>query len=192
MTNNPIKKGFTSVEFTKYVADLKPVKFLDTGTPIEGMTLHNTWMPDLKRVKGYLDSKKWTAEQLIDNWWVSYRKMKWRSGPHIFIFPNGKIYVATALTERGTHSPSYNRARFGIEVIGNYDTEILPDDMRQLTIHCFATLYKALGMRATEKNFAFHGEDPKTSHRGCPGKNIGTKAKWISDINADIDSEKHK
>jgi hypothetical protein len=192
MTNTPIKLGFTPAEFSKYVAELKPNKFLDTGAKIEGMTLHNTWSPDLKRVRGYLDSKRWTPEQLMDNWWVSYRKMKWRSGPHIFIFPNGKIYVATKLTERGTHSPSYNAARFGIEVIGNFDTETLPDDMRQLTVHAFATLYRALGKRATTTNFNFHGEDPRTSHKACPGKNIGTKAQWIADINADIDSEKHK
>lgn len=186
MTNTPLKLSFTPAEFAVYVEKLKPSKFIDTGVPIEGATLHNTWMPDLKRVQGYLDTKKWTAEQLIDNWWVSYRKMKWRSGPHIFIFPNGKIYVATDLLMRGTHSPSYNRARWGIEIIGDYDKEILPDDMRALTIHAFAVLFFALGIKATANNFAFHGEDPKTSHKACPGKNIGTKTKWISDINAAI------
>ncbi len=181
MTIDPLKKGYTPEEFTAYMDKEKPKKF--GTTPIVGVTLHNTWMPDLKRVQGYLNSKKWTPEQLIDNWWVSYRKMKWYSGPHIFIFPE-KIYVATPLNVRGTHSPSYNKNYWGIEIIGNYDTEILPPQMRKLAVHTAATMFKTLGVTATNINFRFHGEDPKTTHKNCPGKNIAPKSKWIEEINA--------
>jgi hypothetical protein len=183
MTINPIKKGYTLVEFKEYMAKEKPTKFIDKGTAVTGVTLHNTWMPDLKRVKGYLDSKKWTAEQLIDNWWVSYRKMGWYSGPHLFIFPD-KIYVATPLNVRGTHSPSYNKSFWGIEIVGNYDIEVLPPEMRKLAVGAAAEMFRALGVKASDKNFKFHGEDPKTTHKDCPGKNLDPKSKWIEEINA--------
>lgn len=192
MTNIPIKLGLTATQFTEYCNNLKPTKFTDTGTPIAGCILHNTYLPDLKMVNNYLETKKWTAPQLIDNWWVSYQRMKWRSGPHLFIFPNDLIYIATRLDERGTHSPSYNKAYWGVEVIGDYSHEILPENMKQLTIHAMAVLYKTLGKTVTDKNFHFHGEDPKTSHKGCPGKNIGTKQQWMNDVNADLLLEKHK
>lgn len=183
MTINPIKKGYTLEEFKDYIAKTKPTKF--DNIPITGITLHNTWMPDLKRVKGYLDSKKWKAEQLIDNWWVSYRKMKWYSGPHLFIFPD-KIYVATPLNVRGTHSPSYNKSYWGIEIIGNYDIETLPIEMRKLAVGAAAELFRALGVKASNINFRFHGEDPKTTHKACPGKNLAPKSKWIEEINLKI------
>jgi hypothetical protein len=191
MTLNPIKLGFTPEEFSAYISKVNPTKFTNNGAAIQGLVLHNTFNPTLERVKGYLDSKKWSPEQLIDNWWVSYRNAGWSAGPHIFIFPH-KIYVATPLNHNGTHSPSYNKSYWGMEIVGDYSHEILPDEMRQLAIHVASAMYKTLGKKASNENFHFHGEDPKTTHKNCPGKNVGPKAQWILDINSDIQNEKHK
>jgi len=184
MTQNPLKLGFTPQEFSTYIRKIHPQKF-SNGTSIEGAVLHNTFMPDLKMVNGYLDSKKWTAEQLIDNWWVSYRKQGWQSGPHIFVFPH-KIYVATPLTDRGTHSPSFNKAQWGLEMVGDYSHETLPKEMRDMGVHVFAEMFKSLGKNASNGNFHFHGEDPRTSHKHCPGVNVGPKSQWIADINSHL------
>ena len=185
MTVDPLKIGFTAVEFDAYAQANAGRTFKDTGGVVAGCVLHNTFLPDLKMVQGYLSTKKWTQGQLIENWWTQYRQKAWRSGPHIFIFPD-KIYVATPLTLRGTHSPSFNSQYWGIEIVGDYSHEILPQSMRALTVSALASLFKKLGRPATAENFRFHGEDPKTTHRLCPGKNVGPKADWIAAINAAI------
>ena len=131
----------------------------------------------------YLAAKKWNEGQLIENWWTSYRQKAWKSGPHIFIFPT-KIYVATPLDVRGTHSPSYNLNYWGVEICGDYSHEILPANMRMMTERVLKAFYRQLGFAANGDNLKYHGEDPKTTHHFCPGQNIGPKASWLKAINA--------
>lgn len=177
MTVPALKLGFTKEEFTAYCQSLGKM----TWNPV-AVTLHNTYLPNLKMVDDYITSKRYTPGQLIDNWWQSYIRMKWSAGPHLFIFRD-KIYVATPLTMRGTHSPSFNKDHYGVELVGDYDKEILPDSIRDLAEHAIAVLYKEIGTKASDKNFHFHGEDPRTTHKGCPGKNVGKKSDWILNIN---------
>lgn len=192
MTASPLKIGFDKEGFTAYMKKVNPRMFTHPitkeRTPILGVTLHNTYFPTLAMVIDYMDknigaTKEWTAEQLIDNWWVNYIHMKWVSGPHIFVFPH-KIYVACPLDMRGTHSPSYNKNYWGIEVVGDYAKEKLPDQIRDMTRHVAKTMFNQLAVKASDHNFRFHGEDPRTTHKLCPGVNIGTKASWIASINA--------
>jgi hypothetical protein len=183
MTLNPLKIGLTTPEFTAYIDKIHPTKFTNNGHAIVGAVLHNTAMPTLKMVNGYLDSKRWTPEQLVDNWWVSYRKQGWSAGPHMFILPH-KIYIATPLDHNGTHSPAYNAGYWGMEMVGDYSFETLPDEMRAMAVHAFADMYRTLGKKADASNFHFHGEDTSSSHRHCPGVNVGPKDRWLHDINA--------
>lgn len=178
MTVAPLKLAFTPEEFTAYVHGLGRMEWNPSA-----VTIHNTFAPNLAQVDGYLAAQKWTESQLIDNWWQSYIKMGWYSGPHLFIFRD-KIWVATPLTLRGTHSPSFNKSHFGIEMIGDYSKEILPDSIRKLAVHGAAVLLNKIGVPAESKSVAFHGEDPRTTHKGCPGKNVGSKEQWISAIAA--------
>lgn len=180
MTIAPLKLGFTQPEFAEYVKSVAG-KY-SSFKPI-GCVLHNTYLPNLAKVDYYLNNNKWTQAQLVDNWWQSYIRMGWYSGPHLFIFRD-KIFVGCPLWERGTHSPSYNSSYFGIEMIGDYSTEILPDDIKSNATFAIASLFKfKIKMPAKAWTFRYHGEDPRTSHKGCPGKNVGLKTDWITNIN---------
>lgn len=181
MTIAPLKLGFTKPDFAAYVQDVVSHK-MGAWRP-RGVVLHNTAMPSLKMVEGYINSKRWTFEQLIDNWWVRYIKSGWYSGPHLFIMPD-KVWVATPLWVRGTHSPSYNATMWGIELVGDFSTEALPSALRDNAVHAMACLFGMLGQEPTATNFRFHGEDPRTTHKGCPGKNVHPKADWDKAIEA--------
>ncbi|HEY9657377.1 MAG TPA: hypothetical protein V6C65_02850, partial [Allocoleopsis sp.] len=67
MTIAPLKKEFTPEEFQKYCDEFAKTK---RDWKAKGVVLHNTAVPNLAKVQGYLESKKWTFPQLIDNWWV--------------------------------------------------------------------------------------------------------------------------
>jgi hypothetical protein len=184
MTIEPLKQKVTPAEITELVKK--------SQWKAKGVVLHNTWLPGLRMVEDYLSgknqfgknpkNKKISEGQLIDNWWVSYKRMKWAAGPHLFIFPTG-IFVATPLSQRGTHSPSFNQTHYGVEMIGEYDTEELPYTIRALTANTMTALFKGMGVLATDKTLKFHGEDPRTSHKGCPGKNARNKTMWLEMIN---------
>jgi hypothetical protein len=176
MTVEPLKLGFSRDEFTTYCDKLK----MGAWRP-RGCVLHNTYLPTLAMVNGYLTSGRWRFDQLIDNWWVRYKKLKWSSGPHLFIMPD-KIWVATPLPIKGTHSPSFNSAYWGVELVGDYSTETLPKALRDNAVHAMACLFSMLGHEPSPQTLKFHGEDPRTSHKGCPGKNVGPKSQWEADI----------
>jgi hypothetical protein len=195
MTIEPIKKKVTPAELDKVLVGIPRGKpFVDGRVP-QGVILHNTWLPNLAMVEDYIAGKnthgknpklsKISEGQLIDNWWVSYKRMHWYSGPHLFIFPTG-IFIATPLHIRGTHSPSFNSSHYGVEMVGEYDKEQLPYTIKKLTIDALTCLFRHLGVQATEETLKFHGEDPRTSHKGCPGKNARNKLMWITEINKEL------
>ena len=175
MTVAPLKVGFTPSDFQHYCETDLPQQ-MSAWRP-RGATLHNTFNPTLRQVEHYIVSNKWTFDQLIENWWTRYRKLKWFSGPHLFIMPD-RIWVATPLWIRGTHSPSWNATHWGIELVGDYDTEKLPDSLRDNAVHAMACLYAMIGHEPNEWNLKFHGEDPRTSHKSCPGKGVHPKIWW--------------
>lgn len=177
MTVEPLKLGFDIKAFDEYCKHIGKMSWAPTGC-----VLHSTYLPTLKMVDQYISSGRYTMPQLIDNWFVSYKKQGWSAGPHIFVYRD-LIYVATPLTQHGVHSPSYNSAYFGLELIGAYQTETLPPDIHANALHAFSSLYKIIGHNASPSNFRFHGEDLASSHRHCPGKNVGQKEGWIQAIN---------
>jgi hypothetical protein len=184
MTIEPLKQKVSVEELRKILAGSKAkMKWKP-----QGVVLHNTWLPNLAMVEDYLAGtnkhgknsklKKISEGQLIDNWWVSYKRMGWYSGPHLFIFPTG-IWIASPLNDRGTHSPSFNRTRFGVEMIGEYDKELLPENIKNYTAEAIRALLDFIGVPVNATTLKFHGEDPRTSHKGCPGKNARDKSVWI-------------
>jgi hypothetical protein len=146
-----------------------------------GCVLHNTYNPTLKQVENYIVSKRWTFDQLIENWWTRYRKLGWSSGPHLFIMPD-RIWIATPLWIRGTHSPSYNATHWGVELVGDYETEKCPEPLRDNAVHAMACLFATLGHEPNSSTLRFHGEDPRTTHKGCPGSNVWPKSWWEHNI----------
>jgi hypothetical protein len=145
-----------------------------------GLTLHNTgpqpsWKLDI-------DDKR--AIQLVKNASVTWNTAGWKSGPHLYVDPVGRIITVSPLWARGTHSPSFNAAYWGLELVGDFRTQELPAAQRIAAVAAIAALFEMLGREPDSKTFVFHKEDPKTSHKQCPGEKIGTKDRWLKEIQA--------
>lgn len=181
MTLAPLKKAFDPIEFRVHLEQNRS----QMQWKPKGVVLHNTWAPSLKQAQGYITSGKWTFDQLIENWYTRYRKLGWSSGPHFFIMPDPKgIWIASPVWHRGTHSPSFNSAYWAVELVGEYATEILPPALRKNAVACIAMLYDFMGIMPSLSNFKYHGEDPRTTHKLCPGKNVGPKDQWVREVQA--------
>jgi len=130
------------------------------------IVLHNTFNPNLTlRPKGLTKAN-------IDGL-VGYYKnsLKWSAGPHLFI-DDLQIWVFTPLTHQGVHSPSWNNFSLGVEMLGDYDTDSFSDGrglrVRKNVISALSILSRTLGFPA--ESLRLHKEDPKTTHKNCPGK----------------------
>jgi len=150
---------FTAQAFRRHVAGLR-----FTAWRPRFVVVHNTWSPRFEQ---------W-HEKPGDAWMRGfehyYRDRKgWSAGPHLFI-ADDFIWVFTALTTSGVHSPSWNAFSWGVEVVGDYDTEPLPPAVEANTIDALATLHEAIGL--DPDSMRRHGSDPLTTHTGCPGVNL--------------------
>lgn len=140
------------------------------------VVVHNTAAPSLaQRPKGF-------TRQHILNLEVFYRdQQKWKAGPHLFI-DDRQIWAFTPLNVSGTHSPSWNKATLGIEMLGDYEKESFNTGrglkVRVNTVAALATLCATLGFDASTTRI--HREDPLTTH-ACPGKNV-RKLEIIQDV----------
>lgn len=158
-----VKKAFTPAAFITYVHDLQWVKWRPSFTVV-----HNTGIPtfnDWHRVDGMVRMRG------LERYYRD--EQHWSGGPHLFI-DDLVIWAFTPLTVPGVHSPSWNNVSLGVEMVGDYNLEPLNDGVYQNTASALATLHDALGLDpATLK---FHKEDPRTTHKGCPGTNVSKTA----------------
>ena len=156
-----VGQGFTPNQFIDYFESLT----FRNWRP-KGAVLHNTYKPTLATWKRVGAPKYLQAL-------VSYYRdtLGWHAGPHLFV-DDRLIYVFTPLIVPGVHSPSYNTSRWGVELVGDFDTENDPDVI-QNGCSALATLYEGLGLDPA--NLLLHKEDPGTTHKGCPGKFIVKK-----------------
>lgn len=158
-----IGRRFTPEEFAFYLQN--PGESFQWNPT--GITAHHTAFPDLSmRPNGFI-------EQHMLNLRSYYKGMGWRSGPQIFTDDNG-IWVLTPVTRRGVHARSFNAARIGVEMLGNFDSKAEYESERgQKSIQfgkiAIALMMKHLGIDAGRLNF--HRHDPTTS-KTCPGKLI--------------------
>jgi hypothetical protein len=148
------------------------------------IVLHNTASPSLaQRPQGL-------TKQHILNLEAFYRdKQKWKAGPHLFV-DDKQIWVFTPLTVSGTHSPSWNKVSFGIEMLGDYDKESFNSGrglkVRSNAVAAMATLSAILGI--DPNTMRLHREDPLTTH-ACPGKNV-RKLEVIQEV-SDLIAKRH-
>jgi hypothetical protein len=141
------------------------------------IVVHNTSVPTLAmRPDGF-------TSQHIQNLVGYYRdKQGWSAGPHLFI-DDHQIWVFTPLTTTGRHSPSWNALSIGIEMLGEFQTERF-DSGRGAAVHkntvcAIVSLSGALGLDPDAMKL--HKEDPKTTHKTCPGKNV-SKQTLIAEV----------
>jgi N-acetylmuramoyl-L-alanine amidase CwlA len=164
-----VGKGFKAEDFDKYLATIK----FNAWRP-QFVVLHNTQSPTLA------NWHKGSGIQHIKNLESFYKNtQKWSAGPHLFV-ADDLIWAFTPLNTPGVHAPSWNHIAWGVELVGDYDVEPLSDDLRHNAIVALAGLHRLAGLDPA--TLRLHKEDPKTTHKSCPGKHISKPdfQKWIT------------
>lgn len=176
--NDFIGRAMTRAQFAAYVASLT----WSAWKPI-GIVLHNTAAPTLAQ---------WAEigpahEARIRNLKNYYQNQQhWHGGPHLFV-SRDFINVFDGLLEPGTHSPSFNRTHFGIEMVGDFDRELFNSGdgakVRDNAVFAMAVLCLKHGFNP-DTAIKLHKEDPRTTH-ACPGKYV-VKADVIARVKAEM------
>jgi hypothetical protein len=161
-----VGRRFTPAEFVAYVAWVKEEEHY--GWEPTGITVHHTGVPDLSmRPNGFTEQHmRWLRNYYHD-------ELGWRHGPHIFTDDHG-IWVLNPLSIRGVHATSYNSTRYGIEMLGNFDTLEDYQSPRGIAARnngkiAAAILMKYAGISTSRLNF--HRHDPET-RKTCPGEHV--------------------
>lgn len=204
---NIIGKKFTHAEFKAYLdgLDFKPwAKFVvvhNTSSP--DIALYNTWQARQGKFAN------WTAEQWLRNLSSYYAGMGWSGGPHLFIPPTpDTILVLNSLSVHGVHTPSWNSFSYGVETVGEFESEAFTDPTKANLIAALAMLHNRFDLDPVDyvlggdtlatagKGLHFHKEDRATTHRTCPGKHM-VKADLVQavaaamHVGATVDSHTH-
>ena len=162
---NIIGKPYDLPMFQKYVDRLE----LKDWKP-SLVVIHHTASPSLKmRPVGWLPQH---MENLKFHYENNVKGAPWSAGPHIFT-DEDQAWIFSPLDKRGVHAASFNSKSWGIEMLGDFDTED-PWSGRGLnvltfTAHVTAILLKKIGQDVSA--IRFHRDDPKTS-KSCPGTKV--------------------
>lgn len=142
------------------------------------VVVHNTSAPDLATYLGYSTRKNPISdEQWLRNLEGYYRDQQhWSAGPHLFVTPKS-ICVFTPLNTQGTHSPSWNGVSWGVETVGEFERDPFDGAIRDNLIAALGMLHAKAGLQVEPyergvRGLHFHKEDPKTTHKSCPGRNL--------------------
>ena len=180
----PWKGGFKKVVSRTEFLEL--VEKVNVTWPKHVM-IHNTWKPTLKQTLDYL--KNHSVLQRLDNFGAGDYKKRNVAGPHIFIFPvdGDNIGLGCPLELTGFGSPGFNHNAWHIEGTANFDIDdddagpgfIVKDTMAFVA----AALLNQRGLEADPHILKFHGEDPRTTHKGCPGSDL-VKSDFLARVQA--------
>jgi lysozyme family protein len=174
-----IRRGFTPEQFRTYLqTEVAPQ--MTVWRPC-GVVIHNT---GAMKWPGVANGKTITPEQRLENMSVDWVRRKFNGGPHLVVSPDGMIWAVWPLWKQGTHSPSFNATYWGIEIVGDFNIETPPEKQRAAALSASADMLSMLGRVPNDDTVKFHKEDPRTTHKVCPGKNLGAKAAWIKDTSA--------
>lgn len=153
-----VGRGFSPEAFDAYAAGIQ----LGAWRP-EFIVVHNTQIPTLAEWHDEAGGARMTGLEEY------YRDtMKWSGGPHLFV-ADDLVWPFTPLGTPGVHSPSWNGIAWGVEMVGDYDTEPWGDAVRENTLRALAALHRLAGW--TTPQLRLHREDPLTTHH-CPGDNV--------------------
>ncbi len=189
-----VGKGFTADEFEQYVHTLQ----FGHWQP-DFVVVHNTSSPTLAQYRAWKERHPpITGEQWMKNLVRYYRDQQhWSAGPHLFV-ADDKIWAFTPLTLPGTHTPSWNAISWGVETVGDFETEPFEGGVRDNLVAALASLHALMGRNPKDfklgmRGLHFHKEDKATTHKKCPGKKMvkPTLAKAIVDKMTAMNSGEH-
>lgn len=164
-----VGQGFSANEFEIYVRGLTFAAWRPSF-----VVLHNTASPTFAQWHSVPGATR------MQNLQSYYRDtQKWSGGPHLFV-ADDLIWVFTPLTVPGVHSPSWNNVSWGVELVGDYSTEVMCAALKSNAVSALATLHGALGLLPS--TLRLHREDPLTTHL-CPGSSV-LKADYIQLVTA--------
>jgi hypothetical protein len=169
-----VGRGFTAEEFAAYVQTVA----LQSWRP-QFVVVHNTGSPRLDQWHSVSGADR------MQNLQHYYRDVqKWSGGPHLFV-ADDLIWVFTPLNVPGVHSPSWNEISLGMEMVGDYSAEAFDPRVKANAIAALTALHERFGLNV--KLLRFHNEDPLTTHKDCPGKNV-SKPEVVSELVAALQS----
>lgn len=181
-----VGRSFTPDAFEQYVASLR----FNLWRP-RFIVVHNTSVPDTKTWQGWQSrNPPMTDEHWAQNLVGYYRDQQhWQAGPHLFVTPAG-ILAFSPLIGPGTHSPAWNSISWGVETVGEFETDPFTGAVRDNLVAALAILHAAAGLSPLPyalgaQGLHLHKEDPLTTHKHCPGKNI-VKADLVAAVQAEI------
>lgn len=182
------------VQIAEFKAHVDALRF-DGWTP-SFVVVHNTSEPDLALYNEWRAHPEkhggWTPELWGRNLASYYAGMGWSGGPHAFVAPDG-ILLFTPFTTPGTHSPAWNSRTWGIETVGEFDREAFAGSPSHANlVALLGILHARIGLNPADYHFGvrglhFHKEDPVTTHKSCPGKNM-VKPDLVADVVSYIES----
>lgn len=131
------------------------------------VVLHNTGVPKLSdKPHGFNAASMDALQDYYQHTQV------WSGGPHLFVDQNG-VWSFNDPRYPGVHSPSWNHLAFGVEMLGDYDTESFTAGdglaVHNNAVRAVAALSFAFGLDTG--TMKLHREDPLTDHH-CPGDNV--------------------
>lgn len=142
------------------------------------VTMHHTASPDFRTWQSY-KARNISFEQWLRNLANYYgNHLGWRSGPHFFSSPDGRVGVLSSPTSIGVHAVQFNRLSWGLEVVGYFDRggDKFDGVARDTAVGALAAMHLAMGWepgdyRHNARGLHFHRDDTTTS-KTCPGNAI--------------------
>ena len=184
--NGIIGKSFSPDQFAQYVGTLQ----FKIWRP-QFIVVHNTSEPDRATWDGWQRRNPPITDEIWARNLESYYRdtQHWSGCPHLVVTPAG-ILAMNPLTMPGTHSPSWNSISWGVETVGEFETDPFTGTIKDNLIAALAILHAAAGLSPLPyergvRGLHFHKEDPKTDHKKCPGKNM-VKADLVKAVQAEI------
>jgi N-acetyl-anhydromuramyl-L-alanine amidase AmpD len=160
-------------EFPDLIKHIQSLTFTSSFVP-RFITMHNTYLPTLV---GWMNTPGGQVQRQKNLEHFFKNENHWSAGPHYFVSKD-MILEGTPCNRMGTHSPSWNDESIGIEMAGDYDKEAFDPSVKANVTYLLAVLQKLLKFSDPSKyilgvkGLHFHKEDPGTTHKACPGKNV--------------------
>jgi hypothetical protein len=181
-----IGKKISAADFDNYVRTLS-----FTAWRPQFIVVHNTSEPTRALYAQWQQrNPPVTMERWMDNLVGYYRDQQhWSAGPHLFVADDG-IGLFTPLTGPGVHTPSWNHISWGVETVGEFETEAFDGATRDNLISALASLHSVAGLdpenyKLGVRGLHFHKEDKATTHQSCPGRKM-IKSDLVADVAAKL------